>query len=552
MLTIKNRKSNCENLYHTVLSFWERKAILCVSSIFLLSLACRAQHSGFTAGQWGDQLNGTYKNPVVNADYSDPDVIRVGEYYYMVCSEFHFMGMTVLRSRDLVNWTIVSRVYNRLDIDPKYNTMEKYGSGSWAPAIRYHNKKFYIYFCTPDEGLYMTSTYDPAGKWLPLTEIKRTGGWEDPCPFWDDDGQAYLGHSMLGGGPIIIHKMNEQGTRLLDEGKLAYEGPTAEGTKFYKKNGYYYIVIPEGGVGTGYQTALRSKNIYGPYERKIVLEQGKTAINGPHQGGMVEAKDGKWWFMHFQAVGALGRVCHLQPVKWIDDWPFIGVDLDGNGIGEPVTTWAKPNFLPNPLTTQIQTSDEFKANTLALQWQWNHNPVNSAWSLSKHKGYIALDALYATDNKSAKNTLTQKLMGAQGKVTTLMRTDLLEDGQKSGMCLIGGNIFEIGVVKAEGKLRLFANHNGAMTYGPYIQSRTVQFRTIVNLKENHTVMQYSIDGVNFKQLGKECELSGSNYWKAVRPALFSYNTSRQAGTALFDWFQYQHDGVAGDLQPKDN
>jgi beta-xylosidase len=506
-----------------------------------------AQKKSAKAGVWGDQLNGTFKNPILNADYSDPDVIRVGDSFYMVCSDFHFMGMPVLMSKDLVNWTIVGRVYDRLDIDDKYNTMDKYGSGSWAPSIRYHNGKFYVYFCTPDEGLYMSSATDPAGKWAPLYEVKRTGGWEDPCPFWDSDGQAYLGHSKLGAGPIIMHKMTADGKQLLDEGKTVYEGPTSEGTKIYKRNGYYYIIIPEGGVGTGYETALRSKNIYGPYERKIVLEQGKTGINGPHQGGLVELRSGESWFIHFQGVGALGRVCHLEPVKWVDDWPLMGIDNDKNGIGEPVGIYPKPNTGKQTMISAPQTSDEFNSNKLDLQWQWNHNPVNNKWSVNRPKGFLSLLAMKAGDNKHAKNTITQKLMGKLGKITTLLNSEEMAVGQKAGLCLLGGNIHEIGLVKTDSSVNIYSDNNGKITIDAIIKQNHVYLRVIIDLYTKHTFLQYSIDGKVFTRLGDECSLSDYNYWKAVKPGLFSYNTVQDLGNAKFDWFHYEYDGPNGGL-----
>ncbi|HEY6900234.1 MAG TPA: glycoside hydrolase 43 family protein, partial [Puia sp.] len=252
----------------------------------------RISHPRHT-GTWGDQGNGTYINPVLYADYSDPDVIRVDNKYYMVCSEFHYMGMPILESDDMVNWTIAGRIYSRIDL-PGYSDFHRFAGGSWAPAIRYHDHKFYVYFCTPDEGLFMSSAEKPEGPWSPLVTVRQIPGWEDPCPFWDEDGKAYLGHSRKGAGPIIIHKMSPDGTTLLDEGVTVYTGPTAEGTKLFKLNGYYYISIPEGGVGTGWQTVLRSKNIYGPYEKKVVLEKGSTPINGPHQGALVATPAGQW------------------------------------------------------------------------------------------------------------------------------------------------------------------------------------------------------------------------------------------------------------------
>ena len=216
---------------------------------------------------WGDQGNGTYTNPVINADFSDPDVIRVGQKYYMVASDFHFMGMQVLESEDMVNWRYISQIYSKIN-EPGWDQNLHYAGGSWAPAIRYHDGLFYVFFCTPDEGLFMSTAQDPHGPWAPLHLVKRVKKWEDPCPFWEDDGedqssdgQAYLGRSRHGAGPIIVHKMSPDGKQLLDEGVTVYEGPVAEGTKFMKRNGWYYLIIPEGGVGTGWQTVLRSKNI---------------------------------------------------------------------------------------------------------------------------------------------------------------------------------------------------------------------------------------------------------------------------------------------------
>ena len=222
----------------------------------------------------------------------------------------------------------------------------------WAPAIRYHNAAFYIFYADPDYGIYMTKSKDPAGPWSEPLLIKAAKGWIDPCPFWDDDGKAYLVSAFARSrsgikSVLIVSRMNEEGTKLLDDGVIVFDGhekdPTVEGPKFYKRNGYYYILAPAGGVESGWQLALRSKNIYGPYERRIVLAQGKTKINGPHQGGWVETQTGESWFIHFQDKGAYGRVVHLQPMKWVNDWPIMGVDLDNDGSGEPVLTHRKPN-----------------------------------------------------------------------------------------------------------------------------------------------------------------------------------------------------------------
>lgn len=486
-------------------------------------------------GAWGDMGNGYYRNPILKADFSDPDVIRVGEDFYMVCSEFHYMGMPVLHSKDLVNWSIIGQVYKRMDIDPRYDQMDRYAKGSWAPAIRYHNGLFYVYFCTPEEGLYMSTAENPAGPWAPLHELKRVGGWEDPCPFWDDDGNAYLGHSTVGAGPIIIHKMSPDGKRLLDEGVIVYIGKIAEGTKIYKRNGFYYLVIPEGGVEEGWQTALRSRSIYGPYERRVVLRQGKTNINGPHQGGLVELESGEWWFIHFQSMGALGRVCHLQPVEWVEDWPIMGC------AGEPVSIFRKPKVSAQCPVGLLQTADEFDKPELGLQWQWNHNPAEQNWSLTERPGYLRLKAMPALDIMHARNTITQKLIGGKGSITIEQSIENMAAGQKAGLAYLGDSAENwIGVEKDESGCRIEAVTAGVHYHGPEIKGDTVWFRTEYNFTGT-TQFFFSIDGIDFLQLGGECKLC-EGFWKGARIGLFTFNCLEESGSVDFNWFRYQHDG----------
>lgn len=492
-------------------------------------------------GSWGDQGNGTYINPILYSDYSDPDVIRVGEKYYMVCSEFHFMGMPVLESDDMVNWTIIGKVYDKIDF-PGYYANEKYGRGSWAPALRYHNNRFYVYFCTPDEGLFMSSAEKAEGPWEPLLLIKETPGWEDPCPFWDDDGRAYLGHSKVGAGPIIIHRMSEDGKQLLDDGVTVYTGPVAEGTKIHKKDGLYYLSIPEGGVERGWQTVLRSKSIMGPYEKKVVLEKGSTNINGPHQGSLVDTPDGEWWFYHFQSDGAMGRVVHLQPVFWSDGWPVVGVDIDRNGIGEPVFVWKKPAIKGDFKITAPLTDDDFSSQSPGLQWQWNHNPVNEAWSLTAKPGWLTLKALKAENFMKARNTLTQKVIGTTGEATTELDISALAEGQKAGLCSIGGKLTNlIGVMKKEGILYLFVENSGKITADKSINAKKIQLKFKIDIKGGQNQFLYSLDNKTFTPFG---DVFGTafGYWKGTRIGLFSFNEKADGGTASFNWFTYKYDG----------
>ena len=496
----------------------KKARILGICLLACMALMGHAQTKSWTA----DNGNGTFTNPLFYDEFSDPDVIRVGEKYYMVASDFHFLGMQVLESEDMVNWRYISQIYRRFD-EPGWDSNQHYAGGSWAPAIRYHNNLFYVYFCTPDEGLYMSTAKDPHGPWAPLHLVKRIAKWEDPCPFWDSDGQAYLGRSKHGAGPIIVHKMSADGKQLLDDGVTVYEGPVAEGTKFMKRHGWYYLVIPEGGVGTGWQTVLRAKNIYGPYERKIVLEKGSTKINGPHQGALVDTPDGEWWFYHFQETPVLGRVVHLQPVRWQDDWPLMGVDYDGNGVGEPVAEWQKPMaslhaFLP-------QMDDDFNASVLGLQWQWNHNPVDTHWSLNEREGWLTLKALPADSLKQCRNMLTQKVVGYQSESTTLLMAsgDCYAGLFCSGKTFRGIGICQDGIyVEAQGQRQLIAK-------GTY---EKLWVRVNNDCIHNRHQFSYSTDGIHYTPAGEAFPMR-SGYWKGIRVGLFCYG---KGGKAAFDNF----------------
>jgi len=482
---------------------------------------------------WGDQGDGTYRNPVLNADFSDPDVIRVGNKYYMVASDFHFLGMQVLESEDMVNWRYISQIYSRFN-EPGWDANQHYAGGSWAPAIRYHDGLYYVYFCTPEEGLFMSTAKDPHGPWAPLHLVKRVVKWEDPCPFWDEDGQAYLGRSKHGAGPIIVHRMSADGKQLLDEGTVVYEGPIAEGTKFMKRHGYYYLIIPEGGVGTGWQTVLRAKNIYGPYERKVVLEQGSTAINGPHQGALVDSPDGTWWFYHFQETPVLGRVVHLQPARWQDDWPLMGIDLDGNGVGEPVAVWQKPNVQLRTENAELRGASNYQYVTDNFYddfeddspvWQWNHNPVDTHWSLKAKKGWLTLKALPADSLKLCRNMLTQKVIGYQSESTTLLTA--------SGNCHAGlfcsGKTFRgIGLCK-EGIFMEALGKREIIVKGKF---KELWVRVNNDCLSNHHQFSYSTDGIHFINAGDAFPMR-SGYWKGIRVGLFCYGNS---GQAAFDSF----------------
>ncbi|MDD3491225.1 MAG: glycoside hydrolase 43 family protein, partial [Paludibacter sp.] len=298
-----------------------------------------------------DTGKGKYKNPVLYADYSDPDVCRVGDDFYMTASSFaNTPGLPVLHSKDLVNWTLIGHAAPKLVPESFFKTPQ-HGNGVWAPAIRYHNNEFYIFYGDPDQGIFMTNAKNARGPWSPLKLVKAGLGLIDACPFWDEDGRAYVAHGYAGSragmkSVLAVFEMTPDATQAISESRLVFDGhpnhPTVEGAKLYKRNGFYHIFAPAGGVKPGWQLALRARNIYGPYEEKIVMAQGTTDINGPHQGAWVDTPDGKEdWFIHFQDKYAYGRVVHLNPMRWVNDWPVIGVDKDGDACGEPVAEYTK-------------------------------------------------------------------------------------------------------------------------------------------------------------------------------------------------------------------
>jgi len=346
--------------------------------------------------------DGTYTNPILYTDYSDPDVCRVGDDYFMVASSFcNAPGLPVLHSKDLVNWKVISYAIDK--VPGEQFEQPRHGCGVWAPAIRYHDGEFIIFFPMPDEGIYVVKTKDPWGKWEEPTCLFAGKGWIDPCPFWDDDGKAYMvsafAKSRIGFKSILnLCEITPDCVQMIDEGKHIFDGnvenqETIEGPKMYKRNGYYYIFAPSGGVKQGWQTVLRSKNIWGPYEARNVMYQKDTPVNGPHQGAWVDTQTGEDWFIHFQDVYAAGRIIHLQPMKWVNDWPVIGEFEEGEESGKPVLRWQKPNVGGTFEPISPAAEDDFTEDKLGLQWQWNANPRDGWFELNTEQKQLVLYAV---------------------------------------------------------------------------------------------------------------------------------------------------------------
>lgn len=398
-----------------------------------------------------------YQNPILYADYSDPDVIRVGEDYYMVASSFAYLpGVPLLHSKDLVHWEIINYCVRSLPFE-KYDR-PSHGSGTWAPAIRHHEGTFYVFIPLPDEGIFVATSKDPYGEFK-LHCLHKANGWIDPCPFWDDDGKAYMVFAYANSRSGIKHRldlveMDTECTKLLDEPVTIFDGqqlgPVTEGPKMYKYQGYYYILMPSGGVAVGWQSVLRAESIKGPYEYRIIMHQGNTDVNGPHQGGWVTALDGRHWFVHFQDVHELGRIIHLQPMCFNNGWPFIGMEQNGDGIGEPVKEWKLP--VEGQPQYQIAQSDEFKGESLGLQWQWQANPQDFFYSIKGHSG-LRLFCLPNTERENhlwyAPNALTQIPQHRAFSVVAKVRLMGKENGDMASIGIIGHAYAYLGIKKTE-------------------------------------------------------------------------------------------------------
>jgi beta-xylosidase len=443
-----------------------RRSIAIAGAVF----ACAVAVAQAPRAPWvPDRGDGTYVNPVIYADYSDPDVVRVGDDYFMTSSSMNTVpGLPILRSRDLVNWTLIGHALPRLVPDDVFSAVQP-GKGVWAPAIRHHAGKFWIYYPDPDFGISVVTAVNAAGPWSAPVVVKAGKGLIDPCPLWDDDGQVYLVHawarSRAGFANVLsLVRLTPDGLKAADDGAVIVNGDrlpgyrTLEGPKFYKRDGYYWIFAPAGGVKPGWQSVFRSRSVSGPYEDRIVLAQGHTDINGPHQGAWVTTPRGDDWFVHFQDVGAYGRVVHLQPMTWRQDgWPVMGTDEDGDGKGEPVRTWTKPRADGQVPIAVPATSDEFAGRTLGLQWQWQANPRDTWVSLTAAPGSLRLfsQAAPAADNLwLVPNLLLQKLPAPAFTATAALRFDPKADGESAGLVVFGPDYAWVGLRRESGQARL--------------------------------------------------------------------------------------------------
>ena len=537
-----------------------RQLFLSVLLITVLAKEVSAQQNTISKVWVADNGDGTYKNPIIHADYSDPDAIRVGDDYYLISSSFnHAPGLPILHSKDLVNWTIIGHALQQ-QIPLAHFSKVQHGNGVWAPSIRYHNNEFYIYYPDPDFGIYVTRAKNITGPWTTPVMVYEGKGLIDPCPLWDDNGKTYLVHALAGSragfkSVLIVNEMNAAGDKVTGNDVFVYDGhatdATIEGPKFYKRNNYYYIFAPAGGVGTGWQLVLRSKNIYGPYERKEVLHQGKTNVNGPHQGAWVQTQTGEDWFLHFQDRDAYGRIVHLQPMKWMNEWPVMGTDEDNDGNGEPVLLYKKPNVGKKYPVTTPQESDEFNGNSLGLQWQWQANPqLNWAYCYPA-KGVLRLNSILKPD--SAKNLwelpamLTQKFPAEEFTATVKFSFTTKTNGEQFGLVVMGMSYAGITVTKNESGLSISyvncmdAEHGKpeTVTATQQVSTADLYFRVKV-MKDAVCSFSYSTDGTSYTNMPASFKAVPGK-WIGATMGLYCSRVQKinDAGFADLDWFRVE-------------
>lgn len=544
----------------------KRKHLLLM--MLALPMAALAQYKSQVCSP--DNGNGTYTNPVINADYSDPDVCVAGEDYYLTASSFNCIpGLPILHSKDLVNWEIVGHAVKELEPKQEFDR-PSHGNGIWAPSIRYHNGEFYIYWGDPDYGVFMVKAKDPAGEWSKPLCVIPGKGLIDTTPLWDDDGRCYLVNAYANSrsrfaSVIAIRELSADGTKPIGNPVIIYDGNgtesrTCEGPKIYKRDGWYWVMFPAGGVPTGFQVAMRSKNPFGPYESKVVLAQGKTKINGPHQGAWVHTKFGEDWFLHFQDKEAYGRVVHLQPVTWKDNWPVTGIDKDGDYCGEPVTTYRKPKTSDKVQVVNPAESDEFSDTRLGLQWQWHANynetfgmpTAFGSYRVYTHKVSEKFQNLWEVPN-----LLLQKTPADKFTATTKIRFTSKDQNQTGGLLMMGldysglvvkrvGNDFQLLQIscksadkgKPQTEQLIATLKPTAVDQIDYQPGTHIDIYMRMSVNDGKMHFSYSLDGKKYTKCGTEFTMREGK-WIGAKIGFVAYEPGQKTNRGWIDadWFR---------------
>lgn len=532
-----------------------------------LPLATLATPASWTA----DNGNGTYTNPLFYDEFSDPDLIRVGDDFYLAGTTMHAMpGLVVLHSRDLVNWKFLSYAFDRLELGPDFNLeggREAYGQGIWAPCLRYHHGTFYLFSNVNGHSLQVFTATNPAGPW---THRSIKTGIHDLSVLFDDDGRIYAvyGYDEV---KIVEFKPDLSGFIEGSERVIIPRGHAmGEGHHFYKINRKYYI-ISANYAPTGRMQCARADHVFGPYETAVIAaketlgtqrgwllnpiglgmkvpdpgapftltEPGGDQLGAVplHQGGIVDLPNGDWWGFSMMDFRSVGRTTALSPVTWQDGWPFFG--LPGN-LGRTPRTWFKPAVAASGEPhAPYQRSDDFAGPKLLPVWQWNHNPVDAKWSLSENPGSLRLHTLPAPHLLWAKNTLTQRAIGPVSIATAELDASGLQPGDTAGLALLNIPFATLGVARTETGfvLRLYEQLKNATTEHPLPTPR-IWLRATGDYDEDFARFSYSTDGKNFTDIGGLIRLPYQlKTFQGTRLGLFAFNTTgREGGHADFAHF----------------
>ena len=514
-------------------------------------------HADFKNLSMSDLGNGRYKNPVIYADFPDPDVIRVDDTYYMVSTTMHhFPGATIVKSKDLVNWEYCAQPLAELSTADRYsllNNQNAYAAGMWACSMKYHNGKFHILINGNDAGGWLLTATDPEGKW---EQRKLARSYYDPGMLFDN-GKVYV---ACGIGNIQICELDED-FNYIREQNVIKDKDGLEGCHFYKIGDYYYIYATYGGWPSG-QAVFRSKNVFGPYEEKMLVEKtidGKP--NTVHQGALFDTPSGQWWTIMQEDLGAFGRMPNLQPVQWKDEWPIVGNN------GKPFASYSKPDTGVEALAKALPTNDNFRSYPLGQQWQWNHNADDGAWSLFERPGWLRLKTSgTASKLPQARNMLTQRIFAFHGKESTAskgtVRLDVsqLQEGDRAGICILQDPYAMLAVEVKDGKRRLVWQQDivrDAGSFTPAERTQAVQIDSVVYLRAtitkstDKTQFYYSLDNKTYTKIGSETKMSFNlTVFVGARFGLFCYATQEGSeGYADFDWFSTEDSFNETDFYP---
>jgi len=529
-----------------------------------------------TATWTPDNGNGTFTNPLFYDEFSDPDIIRVGDWFYLTGTTMHAMpGLPILRSKDLVNWEFVAYALDKLDLGPAYRLEDGkniYGQGIWAPCFRYHEGKFYIFSNVNGQKTQMFTATDPKGPW---TRTPMKGSFHDLSVLFDDDGKAYV---VWGHQTMHLAQLTQDLTDIIpgtEQVLFSADGGMGEGAHFYKIDGKYYIISAEYAGGFR-MPAARSDHVLGPYEvnRSISLHEDFGMAAGPrlkdpkppfefwpagppadhslamHQGGIIQTPEGEWWGVSMMDFNSVGRLTSLSPITWKDGWPYFG--LPGNLTRTP-RTWVKPKTAaPQPVRVPYRRSDDFSAARLQPIWQWNHVPVDGKWSLSERPGFLRLHTLPATSFYDARDTLTQRAIGPMSTPTVLLDASNLKAGDTAGLGLLNLPYATLGVEKRSGGLEIvFHDQRRDQTVRAKIPGTRVWLRADCDYLSERARFSYSLDGVTFTPIGDEVVLVYQTFtFQGVRYGLYAYNRGgAEGGFADFDNIDVYQPHTHGLMRP---